>query len=92
MKSYTFIIPGKIISSHYFSFKQIIFFLVHLLQVNLKINNSWSKKYFLKYFIYLFILERGEGREKEKDKNIDVREEYRSVALTGDQIRNPTVP
>ena len=29
----------------------------------------------------LFILERGEGREKQRDGNIDVREKHRLVAL-----------
>ena len=29
---------------------------------------------------YLFIFERGEGREKERERNIDVREKLRSVA------------
>ena len=31
---------------------------------------SYTRVYFLKYFIYLF-LERGEGREKERERNID---------------------
>ena len=48
--------------------------------------------YFLKDFIYLF-LERGEGMEKEREGNIDVRGIYRSVASrthpTGDLAHNP---
>ena len=31
--------------------------------------------YFLKYFIYLF-LERGEGKGKERESNIDVQENH----------------
>ena len=39
--------------------------------------------YFIfKDFMYLF-LKRGEGREKEKERNIDVREKHQSVASTG---------
>ena len=37
---------------------------------------------FFKYFIHLF-LGRGERREKEKERNIDVREKHQSVASTG---------
>ena len=47
---------------------------------------------FLKDLTYLF-LERGEGREKEGERNIDVREKYQSVAPhtppTRDLARNP---
>ena len=35
---------------------------------------------FSKDFIYLF-LERGEGREKERERNIDVREKHQLVAF-----------
>ena len=45
-----------------------------------------------KDFLHLF-LERGEGREKERERNIDVWEKYRSAAScmppTGDLARNP---
>ena len=45
-----------------------------------------------KNFIYLF-LQRGEGREKERERNIDVQEKHRSVASrlhpTGDQAHKP---
>ena len=34
---------------------------------------------FLKIFIYLF-LEKGEGREREKGRNMDAREKHQSVA------------
>ena len=34
---------------------------------------------FLKDFVHLF-LERGKGREKERERNVDVRENYQSVA------------
>ena len=46
---------------------------------------EWSRKErypaisFLKHFIYL-ILERGGGRKKEGERNIDVREKHQSVA------------
>ena len=42
------------------------------------------KKYFLKRFIYLFI-ERGERKEKERERNIDVQEIHGS-----DAFRTPT--
>ena len=42
--------------------------------------------YVLKYFIYLF-LERGEGREKEKERNIN--QLPLKCVLTGDQTQNP---
>ena len=48
--------------------------------------------YFFFERLYLF-LERGEGREREKERNSDVREKHRSVALVHapvrDQTRNP---
>ena len=50
---------------------------------------SW--KIFLKDFIYLF-LERGEGREEEMKRSINVREIHQSVASctppTGDMAHN----
>ena len=43
--------------------------------------------------IYLFILERNEGREKERERNICVQEIYKSVAShtlpAGDLTHNP---
>ena len=48
--------------------------------------------YFLNDFIYLF-LERGEGRKKEKERNIPMQEKQWSVAShmlsTGDLAHNP---
>ena len=48
--------------------------------------------FFFEDFIYLFV-ERQEGREKERERNIDVGEKIRSVAScmppTGDLARNP---
>ena len=41
-----------------------------------------------KDFIYLF-LERGEGREKERERNIDVREKHQSVAPCTWPIQGP---
>ena len=54
---------------------------------------SWNNTFF-QDFIYLF-LEREEGREKERERNINVRENHRLVAslmwpdLTGDRTCNP---
>ena len=42
-------------------------------------SSSRSIFYFLKDFTYLF-LESGEGREKEKERNIEAREKHQSVA------------
>ena len=40
--------------------------------------------------IYLFILERGEGREKERERNIEVREKHQSIASCTRPIRDGT--
>ena len=61
----------------------------------------WMKLFFKKYFIYLF-LERGEGREKERERNINVwlplvrplRGTWPSTqacALTGNRTSDPLV-
>ena len=39
--------------------------------------------FFLKILFYLF-LERGEGRDKDRERSIDVREKHQWVASTGD--------
>ena len=43
---------------------------------------------FINFFMYLF-LERGEGKEKNRERNINVREKHQSVAPTGDRTCNP---
>ena len=45
-------------------------------------------RFFLKILFYLF-LERGEGRDKDRERSIDVREKHQWVASTGDWICNP---
>ena len=35
---------------------------------------------FFKIYLFLLILERGEGRKKEKERNIDVQEKHQLVA------------
>ena len=40
--------------------------------------NSYQCRLFFKDFIYLF-LERGEGREKDRERNIDVQEKHQLV-------------
>ena len=51
-----------------------------------------SSYFFLRFYLFLF-LQRVEGREKEKERNIDVQEIHRSVAShmdpTGDLAHNP---
>ena len=53
---------------------------------------SLNYSFFLKDFIYLF-LERGKRREKERERNIDLREKHQSVASrrppAGDLAHNP---
>ena len=50
--------------------------------------------YFLKIlFIYYFFSERGEGRKKERERNIDMQEKHQLVASCtpppGDLVHNP---
>ena len=45
---------------------------------------------FLKDMIILF-LEQREGREKERKRNIDVKEKYRSVASPGHLVQGPNM-
>ena len=42
-------------------------------------NPVIKEEHFLSFFTYLF-LERGEGREKERERNSDVREKHQSAA------------
>ena len=49
-----------------------------------------KSSFFLKILcIYLFILERGEGREKEREKNMDVPETHKPPV--GDLTHNPGI-
>ena len=50
-----------------------------LLAAGGSVNRLCLSLFFLKDFIYLF-LERGEGREKKRERNIDVREKPQPVA------------
>ena len=51
---------------------------------------------FLFKIFYSFILERGEGREEGRERNIDVRETYKWLplahTLTGGQTHNLVMP
>ena len=64
------------------------------LHSSLPVSNPINSPFilFLRDFIYLF-LERGEGREKEWERNIDVRDKHQSVPSctcpNQDQIHNP---
>ena len=57
---------------HFWSFLEVKFWEV-------KLMSQGDSMPFLKDFIYLF-LERGEGREEERERNINVREKHWSVA------------
>ena len=48
--------------------------------------NPLNEILFICLFVYLFICERGEGSEKERERNIDVWEVHWSVPLTAPQL------
>ena len=57
----------------------------------LSYTSQGYRQFFLKKdFIYVF-LDTGEGREKEREKNIDVQEKYQPVARTGNRTSNLSV-
>ena len=73
-----------------FSAPSILFFLRCLSKRSILVLNSGIGASFFKDF-YLFILERGEGREKKRERNIDVRNIHQLNlvhAPTGEQTCN----
>ena len=60
-----------------FDFLLLFCYILFELPAQLKELRRCEEKYCLKYFIYLFILERGEGREEGRERNMDAQEKHR---------------
>ena len=60
-----------------------------------KIYHPFFKYLVFNHFLHLFILERGEGRENERERNTNVQEIHQSVAslmpLSRDLAHNPSM-